>query len=73
MPFTISLRKAALGLLLVNSVVTAQLHNGHDERLPRNLPSESKRSLSHYVDGIVKRVNAAGKGLGPKDGNKGQH
>ncbi|KAF7514795.1 hypothetical protein G7054_g14995 [Neopestalotiopsis clavispora] len=58
MTFTLSLRQAALGLLLLNSVATAQFSNGHNGELVQRESAEDKRGLFDYVDDIVKRVNA---------------
>lgn len=60
MSFSLSLRQAAVALLLANSVVTAQLDGGLQRQISRRSRVDGKRSVQDYVDSIVKRQEELG-------------
>jgi hypothetical protein len=60
MSLTISLRQAAVAFLLLNSVVTAQLHDASYDEVARRSDSEDKRSLHDYIETIIKRTDSLG-------------
>jgi hypothetical protein len=55
MSFSLSLRQAAVALLLANTVVAAQLGGGLNRQIERRSRFEGRRSVQDYVDSIVKR------------------